>query len=112
VTHQLHGQIHYGATIYVTDGTGVPILEHQVQHHVPPGASLSIPLPAVTAEQGRNELLAGILLRLLNDGDSYKAIERGAPGRGATLDLDGTVTLTPREMRWLTTHYPDLETRE
>ncbi len=108
MTHQLHGQIHYGATIYVTDGTGVPILEHQVQHHVPPGASLSIPLPAVTAEQGRNELLAGILLRLLDDQDAYNAIEPGAPGRGATLDLEGTVNLTPREIRWLTDHYRHL----
>jgi hypothetical protein len=97
-------QIHYGASIQVTDAHGVPIHEHQVLHHIGPGETLAVTLPAALTDQAENELLAGILRRLLTDEDAYRNVAH-RNGHGGTLDLDGSITLTPRETRWLLSRY-------
>lgn len=93
-------QIHPGASITLTDATGVPLAEIPIRHAYDDGESITAALPIQVTRQAEDALLAGILRRLLDHDVTHWDLER------TTFQFRGALPLTHRETRWLNRHYP------
>jgi hypothetical protein len=95
--------IHPGASITLTDATGVPLAEVPIHHTYDDGEAITAPLPIHVSRQAEDALLADILRRMVTNGSGDVVIARHTSS--PALSLYGDVSLTRREAVWLARRY-------